>query len=265
MPSQRRTALVTGASVGIGHELAKCFAADGFDVILVARDKERLDKVAAELQNQFRANSTVVQADLSQGSSPQAVFDAVGGREVEVLVNNAGFTTCGPFATSVLGDELDLLQVNMASLVALTRLFLPGMVERRSGRVWNVASVAAFSPGPFQATYYASKAFVLSFSEALHSEVSDSGVTVTAICPGPTQSEFGKRAGMKQSDFAAQFLMMTSADVARIGYDAGMLGKRKVVTGWRNKFIAFCMRRLMPGTVALWAINRLNRDRRIGA
>jgi len=243
--ARRPTALVTGASSGIGLELARLLAADGHDLVVVARSREALDRLAAELHAVHGTVVTVVSADLADPAAPEAVRAAVDGAglAVDVLVNNAGFGTYGRFTDIPLEAQLGLLQVNVAALVHLTRLFVPAMVARGRGRVLHVASTAAFQPGPLMAVYYASKAFVLSFSEALANELAGSGVTVTALCPGPTRSGFQARASMESARLVSGTMpMMDSATVARIGYRGMRRGARVVVPGLVNRILVQSVR-----------------------
>ena len=182
----KETALITGASSGIGLDLARLFAKDGHDVVLVARSEGKLREIAAELERDFGMTAHVIVADLAKPDAPQTLVAQLP-VDVDVLVNNAGFGVLGPFVETDLAKELEMIQVNVVALTHLTKLLLPPMVARRRGRVLNVASTAAFQPGPLMAVYYATKAYVLSFSEAIADELRDSGVTVTALCPGPTE------------------------------------------------------------------------------
>lgn len=233
------TALITGASAGIGYALSRCFAADHHDLILVARQQHKLAQAAEELGREFHVATTVIAADLAQPDAPRKIFDAVQAEalSVDFLVNNAGFGLGGAFAETQLVTELEMVQVNIASLVYLTKLFLPELLARKSGRIMNVASTAAFQPGPLMAVYYASKAFVLSFSEAIANELSGTGVTVTALCPGPTASEFQVRANIQETRLIKSKLLgfMNAEEVARIGYQGLMRGKRLVIPGLMNK------------------------------
>ena len=233
------TALVTGASTGIGYELSKCFAADHHNLIIVARHEQRLQHVAEEFIKQFGIAVKVVPADLAQLDAPQKIVDAVrkDSLQVDYLVNNAGYGLGGKFTETDLAVELSMMQVNMLALVALTKLFLPEMVARKSGKIMNVASTAAFQPGPLMAVYYASKSFVLSFSEAIANELKGTGVTVTTLCPGPTASEFQQRAQIQNTRLVKNKLMgmMSSEQVAKIGYQGFMQGKRLVIPGLLNK------------------------------
>jgi len=189
----RKTALITGASAGIGLELARLFARHRNDVVLVARRGERLQEIAAECEAETGVTAHVVVADLASAAGPRQVYDEVmqRGIEIEYLVNNAGFGTFGPFADTDPEQTMNLVRLNIGALTELTTLFLPDMVERHSGRVLNVASAAAFQPGPLMATYYASKAYALHFSEALNEELEGKGVSVTALCPGGRHGDFG--------------------------------------------------------------------------
>jgi short-subunit dehydrogenase len=261
--TKAKTALVTGASIGIGYELAKLFARDGYDLILVSRDKDKLDAVAAELEASHKCRVAVLAKDLTVPRAPDEIYEQLQQNSVDldVLVNNAGVGGIGAFHKDDTQRWLDMIQLNVTSLVHLTRLVLPGMVERGRGRVLNVASTAAFQPGPFMATYYATKAFVLSFSEAIDTELKGTGVSVTTVCPGPTRTEFQRRAGMKESKLAKGGVIMDAATVARIGYDAMMKNKRTVVTGTKNRVAAFASSRVLPRSFVLNAVRYLNKDR----
>src|SRR5262249_33709492 len=239
---RRETVLITGASSGIGLDLARLMAAN-FDLILTARGQAELEKIARELQDQHGNNVHVVPADLSRPEAPAQLFGEIERRAlpVDVLINNAGFGAYGRFAELDLQRELEMIQVNISALTSLTKLVLPGMLQRKRGRIMNVASTAGFQPGPLMAVYYATKAYVIMFSEAVAHELQGSGVTVTCLCPGATATQFAGRAGMEQS---ALFKMgaMRSADVARAGYKGMMSGKTMVIPGWLNKTLAISVR-----------------------
>ncbi len=239
-----KTALVTGASGGIGYEFAKLLAQDGYNLILVARSKDTLLKQAADFKQKHSVEVRAIAKDLAQASSPQEVFDEVksAGSNVNVLINNAGFATYGHFVELNLTKELEMMQVNIVTLTHLTRLFLPDMVERRSGKILNVASTAAFQPGPLMAVYYASKAFVLSFSEAIANELEGTGVSVTALCPGPTESGFQQRAAMEDSKLVNGKKIMSAETVAKAGYEAMLKGKTMIVPGLMNNLMAQSVR-----------------------
>ncbi len=240
------TALITGASVGIGRELARLFARDGYELILVARDREKLEEAAAECRELSRAPAHVIVKDLARPAAPQELYQALHNEkhDLDVLVNNAGFGLGGRFDQLDEGRQLDMIQLNVTSLVQLTRLFLPGLLARRSGGILNVASTAAFQPGPYMAIYYATKAFVLSFTEAIAEELRHSGVTITALCPGPTRTEFQKRAGLQLSSmFQSRILpILDAATVARIGYEGFKNKRRIVIPGLSNKLQVFSVR-----------------------
>lgn len=249
-------ALITGGSAGIGHELAKVFAANKFNLVLVARNEARLKQVADELRTKHSIESKILVKDLALPAAPQEIFDALRDTPISVLVNNAGFGWRGAFAEGDLQQNtMDMMHVNMDSLVALTRLFLPSMLARKSGRVMNVASTAAFQPGPFSNIYFATKAFVFSFSTALSEELGGTGVTATVLCPGPTQTEFFERAGM--TNYRKGVVMMDSSVVAKIGYDGLMRGKRIVIPGVLNQITAR-LARCMPTRFTARIVRKIN-------
>jgi len=243
-PDSGSVALVTGASSGIGLELSRLLATDRYELVIVAKQPERLAQVAGELTTQYGARVAEIAADLSDPAAPADIARELKrlGLTPDVLVNNAGFGLRGLFTEIDLGEQLQMVQVNVTALTHLTGLMLPGMLERRRGQVLNVASTAAFQPGPLMAVYYATKAYVLSFSEALANETSGSGVTVTALCPGPTATGFQKRAGMEGTRLFGGGDVMDSAAVARQGYEGMMRGARIVIPGLRNRLAAQAVR-----------------------
>jgi short-subunit dehydrogenase len=247
------TALVTGASSGIGKDLARLFAADGHDVVLVARRLDALEALAAELTSQHRVTATPIAADLAEARAPEALFDAVRQRSlaVDVVVNCAGFGLHGTIAELPLDRQLAMIQVNVAALTALTRLFVPAMLERNRGGVLNVASLAAFSPGPLMAVYYATKAYVVSFTEALADEVRESALKVSCLCPSATLTEFAQASGMTESKLFSG-ATMTSIQVAREGYDGWKAGRILVAPGTGNKIAMTLMPRLPRALVRRW-------------
>ena len=256
IPPMNDWALITGGSMGIGQELAKVFAANKFNLVLVARNESRLKQVADELRAQHNIQTKILVKDLSLASAPQEIFDAFRDTPISVLVNNAGFGWRGDFSECDLQRQtLDMMHVNMDTLVTLTRLFVPPMLARKQGRVMNVASTAAFQPGPFANIYFATKAFVLSFSSALAEELDGTGVTVTALCPGSTRTEFFERAGMQ--NFRSESIMMDAGVVAQIGYRGLMRGKRIVIPGMLNKTTAL-LSRLAPTRFATKIVRKLN-------
>jgi short-subunit dehydrogenase len=234
--------LITGASSGIGLDLAQLMAAD-FDLIITARNQEELDKIARELEAVRGNHVHAISADLAIPDSPQQMFAEIErrGLTVDILINNAGFGSYGPFADSGLKGSLSMVEVNIAALTSLARLALPGMLKRKRGRIMNVASTAGFQPGPLMAVYYATKAYVIMFSEAIANELKGSGVTVTCLCPGATATKFAGRANMEESRL---FKMgaMDSIDVAWAGYQGMMAGKSMVIPGFLNKALAMSVR-----------------------
>jgi uncharacterized protein len=255
----KQTALITGASSGIGWDLAHLFAADGHDLILVARSEGKLRELAREFEAKHKISARVIPADLERPEAPRELFASVH-TPVDVLVNNAGFGLAGPFAGNDLDRELAMIQVNITALTHLTKLFLKPMLERGHGRILNVASTAAFQPGPLMAVYYASKAYVLSFSEAIAEELDGTGVTVTALCPGPTATGFQATAAMTNTRLLSVMKPKSSAQVARIGYNAMKRGKRVVVTGVLNKVLAQSVR-VSPRALTTKIAKRLQEKR----
>jgi hypothetical protein len=244
------TALITGASSGIGRELARCFADGGADLVLVARREEALRTVADELESEHGITARVMPSDLAKPDAPQALFDqcAAEGITVDVVVNNAGFGARGPVAELDAQRQVDMVQVNVTALTRLTRLFLPGMLDRGHGGVLNVASTAAFQPGPNMSVYYATKAYVLSFTEGLAEEVRGTGVHVSCLAPGATDTEFVDRADMEDTTLF-KLGAMTPDDVARAGYEGFRSNTTLVVPGALNKLTAASVR-FIPRTVA---------------
>jgi short-subunit dehydrogenase len=261
MSEPKRVALVTGASGGIGEEMARLFAADGYDLVLVARSEDKLKRLSDELAGKHGIVARVVPADLARTEAPREIFDELESASVEIdaLVNNAGFGSYGLFAETDLRSELELLQVNVVALTHLTKLFLPGMLARRRGYICHVASTAAFQPGPLMAVYYASKAYVLSFSEALANETEGTGVTVTALCPGPTETGFVAAAGMQESKLFDRGAM-TACAVAEAGYRGMLDGKTIVIPGFRNALVARTVG-LMPRGLVTKVVRRVQEQR----
>jgi uncharacterized protein len=253
------TALITGASGGIGYELAKLFARDHFDLVLVARSEDKLTQITSELRPRG-VNVKAIPLDLSDFSAPKSLFDQLQREKIaiDILVNNAGFGTHGEFAQTPESEILGQIDLNIRALTELTRLFLPPMVARRSGRIMNVASVAGFQPGPLMAVYYATKAYVISFSEAIANEVQGSGVTVTCFCPGATYTGFARRAGIEHSRLFS-LGAMSAERVARDGYRALMKGRTLAISGAHNWLIAQSSRfapRRMVTAVSRWVTEK---------
>jgi short-subunit dehydrogenase len=263
MTTTSKRALITGASSGIGRELAYVFAADGWSLVLVARRADVLTEVADELKAKHGAEATVVAADLGTKEGVYSLVRAVEekGLAIDALVNNAGFGLAGPFAELDLDKQLAMVDLNVRAVTALTHAFLPGMVERKRGAVLNVASTAAFQPGPFMAVYYATKAYVASLSEALAEELRGTGVTVTALCPGYTETGFAKRASELQRPrfFSGTLGAGDAREVAEFGYRAMLEGRRVAVPGLRNKLAAWSAR-FSPRGVVLKITRRMNQS-----
>ena len=262
MPSKTGAVLITGGSSGIGRELARLYAADGMPLVLVARGASELARTADELRRAHQAEVTTIPADLSVPAEIERLVERLGagGVEVEILVNNAGFGGGGPFARSRLADDLGMIAVNVAAVTHLTRLLLPGMLERGHGRILNVGSTAGFQPGPYMAVYYATKAYLLSFSEALAEELAGTGVTVTTLCPGPTETGFAKRAGILTTRLFRSAALMSAAAVARAGHAGVLRGDRLVVPGLANKAVSQAGR-VVPRRLLARVAAKLNRGR----
>lgn len=256
------TTLITGASAGIGLELAKRFAAAGHALVLTARRTDELNTIAEQLKAAHKIDVHVFPLDLSAADGPAKLHGQVTatGLTVDVLVNNAGFGTLGPFLDTDLEKELAMIRLNVSALVELCGLFVPAMKARGSGRVLNVASTAAFQPGPFMAIYYATKAFVLSFSEALWDELNGSGVTVTCLCPGPVRTEFADRAGMNETNLFRGPNVMAVGPVCEAAFKATMKGKRLVIPGVWNKLLVFGVR-FAPRRMILRIVRRFQQKR----
>jgi short-subunit dehydrogenase len=253
----KRTALITGASSGIGYELSKIFAAEGYDLVIVARSQRKLDQIAAELSEKHTVTVTVLNKDLCNPASPKEIFTELKTRgiAVDILVNNAGFGTYGRFANLDLQRELDMIQVDVVSLTHLTRLFLPGMLERGFGRILNIGSTGSFAPAPLMSAYAACKAYVLSFSEGLSEELKGGNVSVTALCPGVTWTGFQETAQVKRMRLVRS-PGMSAEQVAKIGYRALMRGRVVVVPGFTNQMFPFIVR-FIPRSLVRWASLRL--------
>ncbi len=239
-----QTVLVTGGSGGIGLALAECFAQDGYDLVLTARSADALKTAADRLATQYAVTATPIALDLGAAGGGTRLAEQIRQRgiTVDVLVNNAGYGHAGALTSSDLDTQLGMIDLNDRALVELTYLYWDGMLARKRGGVLNVASTASFQPGPLMAVYYASKAFVLSFSEALWEEARGTGVHVSCLCPGPTASKFRERAGTGKTRLAQVSKVMGSMEVAQQGYRAFTTNKRVVVTGTRNATLA----RLVP-------------------
>lgn len=257
-----QTVLITGASSGIGRALAHQFADHGYDLVLVARNAVALDEVGRALSGSPRGShqvrATTITADLAQPRSATALVEQLSARgiQIDVVVNNAGFGLQGEFAQLPCERQLDMIQLNVTTLTELTRLLLPAMLERRSGGVLNVASTAAFQPGPLMSVYYATKAYVLSFTEGIAEEVADRGVKVSCLCPGPTETEFAQRAQITGTNLFKGGVMDVK-EVARDGFEGWNAGRVVVVPGFSNRRGAFVVR-LVPRSLVRRIVKRLN-------
>ena len=260
-PRRRKTALITGASAGIGAELARVFAGHDHDLVLVARRRDALEALAGQLEGKHGITATVVVDDLGDPEAPDRIFAAARDARihVDVLVNNAGFGLGGPFSETPIERETAMVQVNITALMQLTKLFVAPMLRRRRGYVMNVASTAAFFPGPGMSVYYATKAFVFSFSQAIAEELSDSGVVVSCLCPGPTETEFTQVAQLNRPKLFDSNVA-DARDVAEFGYRALMAGWRVAIPGARNKFLVQAQR-FVPRRLVARAVHRLNESR----
>jgi hypothetical protein len=259
MSTTQKTALITGASSGIGKALAREFAKDGYDLVLAARGVAAMQALADELQQRHKITVTVIRADLETNDGAQKLHADVKARHITVsaLANNAGYGTFGEFKDAALASELAMMQLNMNAVVVLTRLFMPDLLATR-GKVLNTASTAAFQPGPYMAVYYATKAFVLSFSEAIAAELAPHGVSVTALCPGPTASGFQDKADMHTSALVKGKRLPSSEAVAAQGYRALQRGRRVYIPGAMNWILAQSVR-VTPRNLVTALVKQLSR------
>jgi len=259
MSASRKWAIITGASSGIGRALAREFASGDFNVLLTGRNEAELVKVAEQCSAEFNVLAKVVVADLSRPESVDALIESISAfpTEYEVLVNNAGFGVHGDFAVTDIDKEVDMVNVQLAAMLKLTKAVLPGMILRRRGRILNVGSVYSYAPVPFQSVYAACKAFLLSFSASLRNELADTGVTVTLFCPGITQTEFRSRADIAEKNKSSG---MTAEAAARIGFAETMREKSVVIPGLENRlFVAAA--KLLPSSTFTGIVRFINRLR----
>jgi uncharacterized protein len=245
-----QTALITGASSGIGKALARKFANTGYDIVAVARHGDMLEDLAAELSRFRDISVTVIAKDLTQESAPQEIYDELKARNivVDVLVNDAGIGQRGVFHETDLNKSISIIRLNVEALTRLTSLFLKDMVSRNSGKILNVGSAAGFEPGPLAAVYHASKAYVISFSEALAEEIKDTNVQITVICPGPTDTDFFRKAGMPDLTASDKDAVMEPQEVANIGYEGLIKGERLVIPVLKNRFVTMA-RNFVPAPI----------------
>ena len=249
--------LITGASSGIGYELAKLFKRDGYNLILVARNKERL-KIASDRLKDKESKIIMLDVDLSKEEEIDKLIRFINENkiEVDILVNNAGVGSFGDFTEIDWSIEEKLIDINIKALTKLTKYFLPKIIEKRSGGILNVASTAAFASGPRMATYYASKAYVLNITEAIHEEVKDYGVKISCLCPGPVRTSFQNKAGINKSEQAKKYLM--DADiVAKVGYDQFKKGKVIIIPGSKNKILV-SLNKIFPRVISRMIILKTN-------
>ena len=240
----KNVALITGASNGIGLELAKIHASKGGDLILVARNKSKLDELKTELENQFKVSVYTIGKDLSLSDAAQQIYDETKRQDIQVdfLINNAGFGDFGMFVDTDWNKELQMINLNIITLTHFTKLYLQDMINRKSGKIMNVASTAAFQSGPTMAVYCATKAYVLSFSEAVSNEVGDKGITITSLCPGATETGFQAAGALEQSKLFKGKKLPTAKEVAEYGYASMINGKRVAIHGMMNYIMANSIR-----------------------
>ncbi len=253
-----KTALITGASSGIGLELAKEFAKDNINLVLVARSENKLKEVAAELESTYKIKVYILAKNLSNYNTAKEIFDWTVQQNISInyLVNNAGVGTFGDFAQMEWQTQEQMLNLNVTTLTYLTHLFLPKMIEQKFGKILQVASTAAFQPGPLMSVYYASKAFVLHFSEAIANELEGTGVTVTTLCPGATRTAFFGAAGMEDSKLVKGKKLPTAAQVATYGYKAMKKGKKVAIQGTMNYLLANSIR-FTPRSLVLKIVRKM--------
>lgn len=253
-----KTALITGASAGIGLEFAKIFAKEKYDLVISARNGTKLNELANEIKNKHNVNVKVVVKDLSKQNVGDEIFNELKNENIvtDVLINNAGFGVFDNYWNVELQDEKNMLQVNIMALAELTNLFAKDMVSRGGGKILNVASTAAFQPGPTMAGYYASKAFVLSYSQAVDFELREKGVQVSTLCPGPTITEFQIRANLEDVNLFKKGFVMSAEEVAQIGYNGLMKGKPVIIAGAMNKISAMSSK-ISPSKVSMKIVNWL--------
>jgi short-subunit dehydrogenase len=251
--------LITGASSGIGFELAVIMAFKSHNLVLTARSEEKLNNIARQLIKNHGIDAISIPADLSVAADRDKLIGEIRNRNIHIenLVNNAGFGDLGAFETSDWLKNEEMIQLNITALTHLTREFLPDMRKAKSGRIMNVASIAAFMPGPLMSVYYASKAYVLSFGEALAGELAGSGVKITTLCPGPVETGFQKKAEFKDPALLKMIKPATALEIANYGYNSMMSGKRLAINGWMNRFMVFGLR-FSPRWVVLPLIKRLH-------
>lgn len=258
----KKVALITGASSGIGREFARIHAAYGGDLVIIARRKDRLNELKQELEKKYNINAKVIVKDLTQPQAPIEIYNEVksAGIAVDYLINNAGFGGRGYFHERPMELDLQMIQVNVVALTTLTRLFLPDFIKRNSGKILNVSSTAALMPGPLQSVYFASKAYVLSFSNAIAHELRDTNITVTALLPGATESEFAKTSDMSNTPLFAK--TVSPQYIANAGYNAMIKGKLDIITGVTpSQKVSIGMLKFMPKKLVLKQIYQIQQNK----
>ena len=254
----KKVALITGASTGIGKEFARIHAEKGGDLVIVARSREKLEEVKKELESKYSVNVIVIAKDLSLPEAPKEIYDTVktAGIEVEYLINNAGFGGHGKFHEREWSDDLTMINLNIVALTALTRFFLPDFVRRSTGKILNVSSTASFMPGPLQAVYFATKAYVTFFSNAISEELYDTDITVTNLMPGATETEFARVSGMDKTDLFSK--TASAQKVAEDGYNGMLKGKLDVVSGLTgSQKVMMSMIPFMPKKTLLKTVRKM--------
>ena len=254
----KETVLITGASSGLGMELAKLFAADGSDLVLVARRKDRLIELADELKAEHDIEVHVLPKDLSKKPAPKEIFSHLKKEniQIDVVVNNAGFGNKGHIADLDTDLQLDMIQVNLVALTHLTRLFIPGIIERGHGGILNVGSLAGFQPGPNLAVYFATKAYVLSFTEALAEEISNPNIKISCLAPGPVKTEFGEKSDLEDS-LLFKVSLMEIAPVVKAGYEGFRRGQTIIIPGIKQQIVPF-LNRFTPRLLVRKIAKKLN-------
>lgn len=252
-----KTVLITGASSGIGRELSKFFAKDNYNLILTARNEQKLNDIAEKLTESYNSQITIIKKDLSKADSAEELYKEIKSRnlEIDILINNAGFGKSGPFCSGDTETYSEMIRLNILSLTILTKLFLKDMIKKGSGKILNVASTGAYVPGPYTAVYYATKAYVLSFTEAISNETKNTGINISVLCPGPTLSGFAERAGRENSKIA-----MSSESVARIAYKGLIKNKKLIIPGFTNKMAVF-FSKLLPGKSTAGFISKMQKSK----
>ncbi len=255
------TVLITGATTGIGYELARLFAMNGYNLVIIARNRAQLERLQKQWENEFSVKIHVIVKDLSKQSAIEEIMDSLEEHniDIDILINNAGFGLFGPFIETPIEQELEMIQVNIVALTYLTKCLIPKMLRKKRGKILNVASIAAFQSGPLMSVYYATKAYVLSFSEALTNELAEHGILVSVLCPGPTHTQFEKRANLEQSKLF-QRNVMNPEEVAKIAFRQFMKGKTMIVPGATN-WILVRSTRLLPRKMVTGIVRKIQSER----